>query len=168
MESGGGNKMKIKTLVLGLMVISITAFSNVGASRTDSMNSLSIEQALTYSMEDELMAKAEYDKIISKYGKIRPFVNIIEAEKKHIKYLEPLLEKYNVDYPVITKNTVVLPDSLEEAYRIGVSSEIANIAMYEKLLGNELPEDIKMVFIKLKNSSEKHLRAFERQLTRNK
>jgi hypothetical protein len=156
--------MRIKNVLLGLMAISITAFSSVGAARMDGVDSFTIKEALTYSIEDELLARAEYEEIMEKYGEIRPFVNIIEAEKKHIEYLEPLLEKYGVEYPVIPDNSVILPDSLEESYRIGVEAEIANIAMYEKLLKNELPEDIRDIFIKLKNASKNHLKAFERQL----
>lgn len=156
--------MRIKTILLGLMFVSITVFSSVGAARMSDESSFSIKEALTYAMEDELLARDEYEKITGKYGEIRPFSNIIEAEKRHIEYLEPLLKKYGVEYPVIPENAVVLPKSLEEAYHIGVEAEVANIEMYEKFLKNELPEDIREVFIRLKKGSENHLRAFERQL----
>ncbi len=160
--------MRIKTFLLGLIAVSVTVFSSIGAARMDSSDSFTIKEALTYSMEDELLARAEYEKIIENYGKVKPFINIIEAEKKHIKYLEPLLEKYGVEYPVIPDDAVVLPGTLEEAYRIGVEVEIANIAMYEKFLQNKLPDDVRGVFIKLKNASKNHLIAFERQLIKRK
>jgi hypothetical protein len=156
--------MKIKVVLLGLILLSVTAFSNIGAARIKGIDTFSIKEALTYSMEDELLAKAEYEKIIEKYGEIRPFTNIMEAEKRHIEYLEPLLQKYGVEYPKISKDEVIVPNSLKEAYEIGVEAEIANIEMYEKFLENEFPEDVREVFIKLKNASKNHLRAFKRQL----
>ncbi|WP_319371646.1 DUF2202 domain-containing protein [uncultured Ilyobacter sp.] len=158
--------MKIKTFLLGFMLIASSIFSSVGAARVENRDTFSIREILTYSMEDELLAKAEYEKILAMYGEVRPFTSIIEAEKRHIGYLEPLLEKYKVEYPKISEDEVILPKSLKEAYEIGVKAEIANIEMYNKFLKNELPEDVREVFIKLKNASENHLRAFKRHLSK--
>ncbi len=156
--------MRLKIFLMGITMISLTVFSNVGAARIENLNSFTIEEALTYSMEDELLANAEYEKIIEKYGYIRPFINIVQAEKTHIKHLEPLLEKYGVEYPELPEGVVILPDTLTEAYELGIEAEIENIAMYEKFLEKELPKDVEEVFIILKNASKNHLRAFRRQL----
>ena len=105
--------MRLKIFLMGITMISLTVFSNVGAARIENLNSFTIEEALTYSMEEELLANAECEKIIEKYG---------------------------VKYP-----------------------EIPSTAMYDKFLEKKLPKDIEEVFMRLKNASENHLRAFRRQ-----
>ncbi len=68
------------------MVVSVTIFSSVGAARVDKLEFFSVEEALTYSMEDELLAKAEYEKIIEKYGVEYPEIpeNYLRAFKKQL------------------------------------------------------------------------------------
>ena len=58
-----------------------------------------------------------------------------------------------------------MPATLNEANQIGVDAEINNIAMYEKFLEQELPDDVRTVFEKLKDASENHLAAFEKQVS---
>jgi len=65
-----------------------------------------------------------------------------------------------------TEHTV-LPENIGEALEIGVQVEIKNIAMYEKFLSQDLPEDVEEVFLRLKNASQNHLRAFKTPLRRN-
>ena len=43
-----------------------------------------------------------------------------------------------------------------------MTAEVKNIAMYEKFLDQDLPDDIRLVFANLMQASEKHLAAFER------
>ena len=57
---------------------------------------------------------------------------------------------------------VKLPNSIDEAYRLGVEAEIENIAMYERFLQQELTVDARRAFEALKNASENHLRAFRK------
>lgn len=160
--------MKTKLILMGTLLISAITFSSIGASGVKDQKTFTVEEMLTYSMEDELIAKLEYEKIIDELGGRRPFTNIIEAEKTHISYLEPLLEKYKVEYPEVSEEEAIVPETLLEAYEIGVKAEIANIGMYERFLEENLPEDIREVFIRLKNASENHLKAFERQVERYK
>ena len=157
--------MKIGTILIGIILVSVMAFSEAGASRLEKQARFTLEEMLTYSIEDELLAKAEYEKIIEELDAGRPFTNIVEAEKKHIEYLEPLLIKYSVDYPEIPKNPEI-PNTLSEAYRIGVEAEVANIAMYNRFLEEELTDDVREVFIKLRDASKNHLKAFERKVAR--
>ncbi len=160
--------MKIKIILIGTILISAITLSSVGSTNVNDQKTFTLEEMLTYSMEDELAAKLEYEKIIDKLGGGRPFTNIVEAEKTHIKYLEPLLEKYKVEYPVVSKDEVKLPGSLLEAYEIGVEAEISNIGMYNRFSQEELPEDVEEVFSKLKSASENHLRAFQRNVERDR
>lgn len=126
-----------------------------------------LEQMLTYAIQDEYLAHAEYEYIINKFGPVRPFSNIIKAEETHISMLTPLFEKYGFQVP---KNTaeehILIPKDLKEAMETGVQAEIDNIEMYEKLLPKTIPDDVRTVFERLKNASGNHLRAFRNGLRR--
>lgn len=130
---------------------------------SEKINEYTLKEMLVYAIEDEYRAYAEYEKIIDIYGDTRPFINIITAEQTHIEALKPLFEKYNVDLPENNmQKEVIIPNDLQEAMDIGVQAEIDNIAMYEKFLKHELPEDVEEVFVYLKNASQNHLKAFQR------
>lgn len=138
---------------------------NFGSKGAKEDQALTLEKMLTYAIQDEYLAHAEYDYILKNFGDQRPFSNIIKAEEKHIELLKPLFEKYNVSLPDNTANNyLVHPKSIEEALKTGVQSEIDNIAMYESFLKEKLPEDIKSVFVELRDASKNHLSAFENSL----
>ena len=106
-------------------------------------------------------------KIIQEYGPVRPFINIVKAEETHIGYLIPLFEKYGYNVPEDSANDhVVIPQDIKTSLEIGVNAEIENIAMYESFLEKDLPEDVRVVFEKLQEASENHLRAFNNGLRR--
>lgn len=138
-----------------------TDFGHVGAAADQDYT---LEDMLNYAIEDEYLAKAEYEKIMAEFEVTRPFSNIIKAETQHISALLPLFEKYDIAVPANTASEhVIIPDTLAEIYSIGVEAEVANIAMYEKFLADpDLPADVKAVFTALMNGSENHLKAFER------
>ncbi|MBL0382442.1 MAG: hypothetical protein JKP90_23130 [Desulfofustis sp. PB-SRB1] len=54
---------------------------------------------LTHAIEDEFLARGEYQVVIEQFGERRPFSNIIKAEERHIALLLPLFESYDVDVP---------------------------------------------------------------------
>jgi hypothetical protein len=41
-------------------------------------------QALEDALDDEYKSHATYDQVIRDFGSVRPFINIVEAEAKHI------------------------------------------------------------------------------------
>lgn len=134
-------------------------YGSAGAAANESPT---LEEMLTYAIQDEYMARAEYDAIIAEYGSVTPFTNIIGAEESHISQLLPLFEAYGFNAPADdAAERVVLPASLEEAYQAGVDAEIANIAMYEGFLAQDIPADVSTVFQNLLSGSQSHLRAFE-------
>ncbi|MHC1734587.1 MAG: DUF2202 domain-containing protein [Erysipelotrichaceae bacterium] len=131
-------------------------------------SSYTIEEMLTMAIQDEYLARQEYESILDEYGDIRPFTNIIQAEVNHIEMLEPLFTTYKITIPVDDAiDHVVLPETLEETYAIGVQAEVNNIAMYERFLEEDLPEDVQDVFERLMNASYNHLEAFARQVEGN-
>lgn len=158
----------VTSVVLGVLfmatsVIALAGEGSFGAAGAATDESLTLEKMLTYAIQDEYLAQGEYDAIMAEYGVQRPFSNIIKAEGRHIAMLLPLFDKYDVAVPIDdSKDHVVLPGSLLESYKAGVDAEVLNIAMYERFLKENLPEDVKAVFESLKSASEKHLAAFTR------
>ncbi|WHY01111.1 DUF2202 domain-containing protein [Neobacillus sp. DY30] len=140
---------------------------NYGAKGALQDSSITLEEALTYAIQDEYLAQARYDTIIAKFGSIRPFTNIKAAEQRHISALLSLFEKYKIKVPednakLYTKE----PGSLKEAYQAGVEGEVDNIAMYNKLSSiSGLPQDVKVVMKQLGDASQNHLAAFKRGLS---
>ena len=127
--------------------------------------SLTLADMLTYAIQDEYLARAEYDTIIAGYGSIRPFTNIIRAEESHIAALLPLFDIYGIKAPADEgESRAVAVASLTEAYQAGVNAEVNNIAMYETFLDQNLPDDVRAVFESLMRASENHLRAFQNRL----
>ena len=127
--------------------------------------SLTLADMLSYAIQDEYLARAEYDLILSAYGNVRPFTNIIRAEQTHIDTLLPLFEAYGITAPADEgESKTASVASLTAAYQAGVNAEVNNIAMYETLLDQNLPDNVRAVFESLMRASENHLRAFQNRL----
>ncbi len=134
-----------------------------GAKTALEKDELTIEQMLSYAIQDEYLARQEYELIMEEYGEQAPFSNIIKAEETHIELLKDIYNEYGYDMPKDTAiEYAVVPSSLEVAFDVGVQAEIDNIAMYEKFLESELHDDRRDVLIELRDASENHLAAFER------
>lgn len=126
--------------------------------------SLSLADMLTYAIQDEYLARAEYGRITETFGSVRPFTNIMRAEETHIDSLLPVFEAYGITPPSDEGTSrAVTPSSPAEAYQAGVSAEVNNIAMYESFLDQDLPDNVRTVFESLMRASENHLRAFQNQ-----
>ncbi len=128
---------------------------------TDEDGNYAIEDMLLYALIDEVNARETYAAIIETYGQIKPFTNIMLAEQTHINLLLPLFETYGIEVPEIQVD-ILVPETIESAYQLGVQAEIANIALYEKFLEQDLPDDVRSVFEKLVEASNHHLAAFSR------
>ncbi len=128
-----------------------------------------LSSALTEAINDEYKARATYRLVISKFGEIQPFVNIVEAEGRHIEALLPLFIKYEVAVPEDNwQSQIQVPSSILEACRVGVDAEIENAEMYDRLLDStkDYP-DVQQVLMQLQRASaENHLPAFQRCVER--
>lgn len=153
-----------------LSLVALAALANktfsvsaYGAKEALTDSEYTLEEMLTYALQDEYLALAEYDVIIDTFGAIRPFTNIVKAEQTHVDLLLPLFETYSIDLiPDTSTDLVIVPASITEALAAGVTAEINNIAMYDAFLSQELPEDVATVFDYLKTASENHLAAFSK------
>lgn len=158
----------VTTAVLGMTVMATSVIAlageiSFGAAGAAKDESLTLNEMLTYAIQDEYLAQGEYEAIMAEYGVQRPFSNIIKAEGRHIGALLPLFDQYDVAVPIDdSRDRVALPGSLPESYKAGVDAEVLNIEMYERFLKENLPEDVKTVFERLLSASEKHLAAFTR------
>jgi len=153
----------IVMLGFGLLSTQVFAGEEVGSTAAFNDESYTLEEMLQYALEDERMAQAEYEAIMETFQISRPFSNIVQAEITHEAAVINLYEARNMEVPVFeAKDYVVLPDSIEEIYEVGIQAEINNIEMYERFLKQELDDDVHLVFEALKKGSENHLSAFER------
>ena len=160
--------------VLAIGAVSVTAMaaadlgsaSDFGSSAVETGKDYTLTQMLTYAVQDEALAYAEYIKINEALGNPRPFANIVNAEKTHIAALEKLAAAHSITLPENTAGDyVTVPASLTDALNAGVQAEKNNIAMYTQFLSTSLPDDVKTVFTALKNASGQHLAAVERSLS---
>ena len=148
-------------------VVAIDNLKSFGAKAAKEDTDLTKEDMLTYAMEDEYLARKEYEIIINQYGEQTPFTNIIKAEEQHISMLTELFNEYGLPIPEDkSKDYVSVPNSLEESYDAGIKAEMENIDMYEKFLNQDIPQDIKDTFEALKDASDKHLSAFEKNASK--
>lgn len=130
------------------------------------MNDLTVTeiQALNEALDDEYRALATYDQVIADFGEVPPFINIREAEKRHIEALCRLFARYGLSVPENPwPGNVGHYASLQGACETAVAAEIANAKIYERLLKATERPDILKVFRNLQTASqENHLPAFRR------
>jgi len=130
-----------------------------GAKGAAADKNLSVNDMLMYAVQDEYLA------IIDKFGNQKPYSNIVSAEETHLSFLKELYVSYGLDFPVDNSaDHIVIPTNLLEAAETGVQAEIDNIAMYELFLTYDLPSNVFKVFTELKNGSDSHLLAFQKQV----
>jgi hypothetical protein len=160
---------KVKFITAGIVMAIAISLGSVAAYAANAQsgsagaladNSLTLEDMLTYAIQDEYTARAEYSAIVDAFGAQAPYTNILKAEEKHITRLTQLFDTYGYTLPV-DDATAQVPDSLEASHASEVTLEENNIAMYEKFLQESLPADVKTVFEQLKKASENHLNAFQ-------
>lgn len=140
----------------------------VGADAVKSGETYTLEQMLTYALQDEYLAEAQYKAIAEKYGAVRPFSSIVVAESTHIAKLTALMTANGFTVPENNAaQQVTVPDTAEDALKLGAATEEKNIAMYDNFLQqSSLTSEAKTVFETLKKASEKHLASFSRSTAR--
>jgi hypothetical protein len=130
------------------------------------MNDLSETEirALNEALDDEYRSWTTYGQVLADFGEVSPFSNIREAEARHIEALCTLFARYGLAVPENPwPGKIVRYASLQAACEAGVTAEIANGEMYERLLGTSLRPDIVTVLRNLQEASQqRHLAAFQR------
>lgn len=126
-------------------------------------------RALYEALDDEYRAWATYDQVIADFGEVRPFSNIREAEARHIDALRGLFLRYGLPVPENSwPGRVPHYASLQAACEAGMAAEIANGAMYDRLIESIGRVDLLTVLRNLQaGSQQRHLLAFQRCVERN-
>jgi len=121
-------------------------------------------RVLHEALDDEYHAWAIYDQVVADFGEVRPFINIRQAEARHIEALLGLFARYGLAVPANPwPGKVERYASLQAACEAGVIAEIANGTMYERLLAQTKRTDILTVLRHLQEASQqRHLAAFQR------
>ncbi len=121
-------------------------------------------EALSEALEDEYKSRATYRKVIERFGPVRPFVNIVEAEQRHVEALLAQFGRLNATPPADTwRERVKIPETVAQACAEAVQAEIENDAMYARLLDQVTDPEARAVMLRLQEASRsRHLPAFRR------
>lgn len=153
------NSIKI---VLGLLLMTtIYACKDEAVSPTTLTNDVKL--ALNEAIQDEYKAMLFYQKTIDKFGQVMPYINIVDAEVKHQESLAKLFQKYGLEVPAsLWKDAEITTfRSVQASCANCYQAEIDNIALYDKYLSLDLPDDVRKVFENNRAASlNKHLPAF--------
>lgn len=125
-------------------------------------------EALSAALDDEYKSRATYRKVIERFGPVPPFVNIVEAEGRHIVALLAQFRRLGATPPEDQwAGRVEPPESVEKACEEAVRGEIENDALYARLLDEVTDEQARAVMLRLQDASRnRHLPAFRRCMER--
>lgn len=84
--------------ILGVAVVVTIAPKLVSAQINTQLNSQT-RQAMIDSIKDEYYSRALYAAVIQKFGEVRPFSNIVQAEDRHVSLLKTLFTQYGLPLP---------------------------------------------------------------------
>ncbi len=166
----------VVAIVLGFVVLTLvsaqTTLPLYGNAAAKADTNLTVESMLTYAIQDEYLARAEYVAIMAKFGQMTPYTNIKKAEEQHIAWLKDMFASFKLALPADGAAPYIhAPATLKEAAQAGVQAEIDNIAMYERFLAQPVLSDPRYaavvdLFTRLRNASQNHLAAFQKQLAK--
>jgi hypothetical protein len=162
------NKLAVLAILAAVVLVPMASAATLsGAKAALADKDLTLTDMLTYALQDERIARAEYEVILETFGSVRPFSNIIKAEESHIRYLVDLFADHKLAVPADDTAKIAAPKDWTTAVNeMGRQAEIDNIAMYDRFLAQTLPADVRQVFEQLKAASQNHLRAFTNQSSR--
>ena len=136
----------------------------------------SLTKALTFSREEERMARDLYAALAAKYDGAVPMSRITLSEQRHHDSIGALLTQYGIPDPSAGRAVGNYADptiqslydgwltqgsqSLAEAYKVGIALEKRDIADLEAELKTVKQADVKVVLEHLLAGSQNHLRAF--------
>lgn len=138
----------------------------------------STEEQLLYLIEEEKLAHDVYTVMYQKYG-AKVFGNILESESTHQGRVLTLLQARSIADPRLSEAGVFRNQELQalygtlieqgsknatQAYKVGVAIEEKDIADISTQLATATDQDVIAALESLRNGSENHLRAFNRQL----
>ncbi len=132
------------------------------------MTEIELKQILLEALDDERKAEATYAAVIEKFGPVRPFINIISAERRHAAAIENQMERLEFEVPETpSSGKVDAPSSLTAACEQAINAEIETVAHYDRLIPLIEDAGVRHVLTRLRDASrDNHLPAFRRRLAR--
>lgn len=157
------SRTRKSALAAAALAAAVTATAAVAAGATENDRT-----ALRMALDDEYRAEATYKAVLDKFGDARPFVNIIQAERRHAAMAAAQMQRLGMEVPSNPYlGGVQAPATLLEACQTGVQAEVENIALYDKILPGVSDPQIRMTLEKLQAASrDRHLPAFQRCVAR--
>lgn len=141
-----------------------TYFTELDDNTVLEVETTELKSMLDILYQDEYNTKSTYEEIIDEFGPNILYNNLIQAEAQHMNALERIYTRYDIQIPNMDARTPNLPDNLLDTYTLGKEAEEANIALYDKYLDEDLPEDIRFTFERLMNASYHHLDTFNQAI----
>jgi hypothetical protein len=118
--------------------------------------------ALVEAIEEEYGAQALYEHVLSIFGSVAPFRNIVLAEGQHLNALTSMADKYGITVPNFQSDSMPQFTTLAEACQAGVAAEKADARLYDDLIAITTHADLLRVYQNLQSASlNQHLPAFE-------
>ncbi len=160
--------MTIQTKAIPMALITVTLVLARSASHAQPAAALSneVKAGVEEALQDEYRGEAMYSRVLKDHGDVRPFSNVVRAERRHAACLEDLLKARGLVVPDHHGATVEAPAfaSVKEACAAAVEFETKNVALYDRLTAaGPLPDDVKEAFDHNRTASlEHHKPAFER------
>ncbi len=177
-------RLTAATLGVGALLAGGVAVSQASASTTTASSATadsSLASALTFSREEERMARDLYAALANTYDGARPFSMITNSEDRHFDAVGALITQYKVTDPSAGKAVGVytIPaiqdlydgwlakgkTSVEAAYQVGVEVEQRDISDLDKSIAADLPADVDAVLGQLRQGSQRHLAAYQRAVS---
>ncbi len=174
-------RLTATTLGVGALLAGGVAVSQASASTTTAPSATadsSLASALTFSREEERMARDLYAALAAKYDGARPFSMITNSEDRHFDAMGALITQYKVTDPSAGKAAGVyaIPaiqdlydgwlakgsTNIQAAYQVGVDVEKRDIADLNKSIAANFPADVDTVLGQLVKGSQNHLAAYQR------
>ncbi len=140
-----------------------TAQSSASTSVSASTSTTVLATALTAAYRSETAAQATYRNVVDRLGRIRPFVNVLDAEQQHVATVRSLMVAHGVPVPAAAPGTAS-PGTIALACDLGVRTEQNVISLYDRYLPQiSAYPDLVRVFDSLRSvSAGSHLPAFQR------
>ena len=155
---------------LGAAIVVASGCVALAAAQSDNGGTLATgdRAALEMALDDEYKAEATYAAVLKKFPEARPFVNIIEAERRHADMVVVHYQAYGMTVPANPYlGQTSAPDTLLAACQLGRDAEIENIALYDRIIPTVQNPAIKQTLTQLQWASrERHLPAFKRCIDR--
>jgi len=131
---------------------------------TPTLPKADVVAALTRAIQSEFQLENTYLRVIADFGSVEPFEGIVYAEPRHSSVLASLFLDRDLPVPPSewTLSNVLTYPSVADACSAALGAEQDNVAMYDELLKQNLPDDVLAAFSANRDSSaDERAPAFE-------